>query len=60
MVNKVDYELKLLNDLWKILDYMSEVPETEKAESKAFKKVFRDLQKAYPTKYARSKKAIPC
>lgn len=43
-------ELKLLNDLWKILEYMMEVPENEKAEAKAFKKVYRNLQRAYPTK----------
>ena len=47
---KKDPELKLLNDLWRIIQWMSEVPENEKAESKAFKKAFSQLQKAYPAK----------
>lgn len=51
-------ELKLLNDLWKILEYMMEVSENEKAEAKAFKKVYRDLQRAYPTKIAHRKFAL--
>lgn len=50
-----DTELKLLNDLWRIIQWMSEVPENEKAESKAFKKAFGQLQRAYPTKTAKRK-----
>ena len=52
VIKKKDSELKLLNDLWRIIQYMMNVAEEEKAESRAFKKVFRDLQTAYPTKVA--------
>lgn len=47
-------EMKLLNDVWRIIDYMSTVPEEEKAESKAFKKVYHMIQAAYPTRIQRS------
>lgn len=30
-MKKPDIELKLLNDLWRIIEWMSEVPENEKA-----------------------------
>lgn len=49
---KKEPQLKLLNDLWKIIQWMSEVPENEKAESKGFKKAFGQLEKAYLVKTA--------
>lgn len=52
-MKKQNAELKLLNALRGVIQWMSEVPENEKAESKAFKKAFRQLQRVYPTKIAR-------
>lgn len=49
-MKKQDGELKLLNDVWKVIEYMSTVQENEKTESKGFKKVYSMLQRAYPTK----------
>jgi hypothetical protein len=46
-------ELQFLNDIWRIIDYMCLVPENEKDESAAFKKVFRMIQTVYPTKFYR-------
>jgi hypothetical protein len=57
MAKTKDTELKLLNDIWRIIEYMSTVPENEKEESRAFKKVYRDLQLAYPTKTPKRKAA---
>jgi len=53
---KKDPELKLLNDVWAVIEYMSTVPETEAAESKGFKKVYAMLQRAYPTRTPKRKK----
>lgn len=57
-MKRLDTELKLLNDIWRIIEWMSFVPEDEKSESKAFKKAFSQLQKAYPTKTAKRKIAL--